>query len=442
MAKSVTGRNHAKGLAGPDCRTTDPLRPEMGLSPLETPARGDLGARDERPAIDRFSSEVTCSVSLARSALNTSVAQQQSLRLGSPPERSDVLAAAALMGLVVVSLVAALSGRSAPPLVHEAVTPPSVAATTAQALVPASSRIIRSPSSSLTAPRQAAALSASTPATVAATTSPQPTETPPPLVSPQDIDPAVRLADLERAVADALPSSAVRVRRVDQSLLLMGDVATPADLVTLETVAKAAFPDDQLLNLARPVTLDQETVTVRVVQLRRSGKTDQATRLGPSDTLAEALDVLQTQPGASRLLWSRLTAADGRAARIGMVAEQPTRTTRTGIDGGSAPTLDMRATAVDIAVTPVRTATGQIRLTVTIDVGLGDLPDRQSTEQRTSYVGEALLAPGEAMAITGLGRPGDPDVTGPASSDVEFAILITPEAPPTVPPTGQFLAAR
>lgn len=361
--------------------------------------------------------------------LTNTFAPQPTLGL-SPPTGKGLgpLIGFALAGLAAVALAAVLGWRFAPAPSAYAPQPAGAVFEAPPLAAPLAPHSIQHPppASRPGLPKTLGGAPSRAPVILPAVTGPAPNQ-PEPQPASSDLETAVALASLESAILEALPHGAVRARRVEQSLLLTGQVATPAEVAALEVMAKAAFPTDRLLNLVRPSTLDQEAVAIRVVQTTRPGPESLEMRQGPSEVAANGLERLLRRPEATALLTSRLTAADGRTAKVSLVLEQPALVGPADGDELAAATLHLRATTLDIAVTPTRTTEGQVHLQVSIGVNQSG-PSRGSVPaQPVTFVGEALLEPGQAMTIAGLTTPAASDTGATAEPAPTFTVTIDPE---------------
>lgn len=358
-------------------------------------------------------------------ALTNTFAPQPTLGLDPSTGKSlGALIGFALAGLAAVALAAVLGWRLAPAPSPYAPPAPAVVVATPPPATPHIQRPL--PASGPVAPRALGGGEANAPSFVPAKTV-RTLETARLEPGPTDLEAAFALASLEQAILEALPHSAIRARRIERSLLLTGQVATPAEVAALAAIAKAAFPEDRLLNLVRPATLDQEAVAIRVVQVARPDPGDLEMRQLPSESATAGLEALLSRPGARTLLTSRLTAADGRTARISLVLEQPALVGAAGGDALAAEMLDLRATTLDIAVTPTRTSEGQVRLQVSIGVSQSGASRGDALTQPVTFTGEALLEPGQAVTIAGLTPTAVSDVGTVAEPGPAFTITLDPE---------------
>jgi len=258
-------------------------------------------------------------------------------------------------------------------------------------------------------------------------------------------------ADLQRALNQLVPGNQIQANPVDNSIVLKGDIKSPAQGADIQQIAARYVPDPkQLVNDMQLVAPNQVSLHVRVVEISRAalkelGVTWSATGTrttaaptyngtltstgaatigataanllgfaytsGPlaSTKISATLDALETQNLATVLAEPNLTAISGQKASFLAGGEFPVPVPQSGTGGSAVVTIDYKKFGVSLAFLATILNDGRINLHVAPEVSQIDtstaitvagvsVPGVKTRRAETTVE----LASGQTFAIGGL----------------------------------------
>ncbi|MGH6975764.1 MAG: type II and III secretion system protein family protein, partial [Stellaceae bacterium] len=217
-------------------------------------------------------------------------------------------------------------------------------------------------------------------------------------------------SDLQRALDQLVPGNKVEARPVDNSIVLQGDIASPAQGADIQQIAARYVPDaKQLVNNMTLIAPNQVNLHVRVVEISRTvlkelGVTWSATGtrataaptyagtltstsaatigstaantlgfiytsgLSKTVDISATLDALETQGLATVLAEPNLTAVSGQKASFLAGGEFPVPVPQSGTGGSAVVTIDYKKFGVSLSFISTILSDGRISLHVSPEV--------------------------------------------------------------------------